>query len=161
MPYRPIATFEQVYTYNPSDASTHTASPLVNAVADALHTIKPIECKDIANHLEVDEHKLSSAIELELGLTLKTLMEQYRIKQIQDYIIENPEYTTEQLAEAIGYSSVAGITRFMNTKLGLTPGGRKTHRSKDRSAEMLSKIRAIKNSNLPFPEMIKALKELR
>lgn len=160
MPYRPIATFEQVYAYDPQDAATHTASPLVNAVADALHTTKLIECKEIARHLEVDERKLSNALELELGLNLKELMDRYRIKQILDYITDNPDYTTEQLAEAIGYTSVPGITRFMYTKLGLTPCGRQAHRGPDRSAEMLKKIRAIKNSNLPFAEMIQALKDL-
>lgn len=162
MPFLPVATFEQVMAYDSDDVSTHTASPLVNAVAEALHTNKMVECKDIAAHLQVDERKLSYALILELGMSLKQLLDQYRIKQILDFIAAHPDFTPAQLAQVMGNASVSGITRFMNTKLGITPSGRKTQRNKrDRSVEMLSKIRAIKNSNLPFPEMIQALKNLK
>lgn len=161
MPFLPVATFDQVVAFDPSDSSTYTASPLVNAVAEVLHTTKLIECRDIAKHLEVDERKLSSALTLELGMTLNVLLDRYRMKQVLDFIRNHPECTPDQLAHEIGYASRNGISRFLYTKLGITPTGRKSNRSKDRSVEMLSKIRAIRNSNLPFAEMIEALKSLR
>lgn len=161
MPFLPIATFEQVVAFDPVDSSTHTASPLVNAVAEVLHDTKLIECKEIAKRLEVDERKLSSALSLELGMTLNELLDRYRMKQALDFISDHPDCSPDQLAQEIGYASRNGISRFLYTKLGITPTGRKSNRSKDRSVDMLSRIRALRNSNLPFPEMIEALKSLR
>lgn len=39
-PYLPVATFQQVIEYVPGQVETYTVSPIVNAVAEALHETK-------------------------------------------------------------------------------------------------------------------------
>lgn len=160
-PFLPIVTIEEVYAFSPDDPATFTKSPLVNAVAEVLFTTKLIECKSIAQYLKLDERKLSNALSIELGMTLKDMVVAYRTKQVEEYRAAHPDYTPEQLAEAIGYSSAESISRFLNTQLGITPAGNKSHRSKDHGVETLSAIRAISRMNLSVEETRKMIQELK
>lgn len=160
-PFLPIATIEEVFSFNPEDQVTFTQSLLVNAVAEVLFSTKLIECKSIANALKLDERKFSNALSIELGMTLKELVVSYRTKQVQDFRAAHPDYTPEQLATSIGYSSSASISRFLNTQLGITPAGNKSNRSKDHGVEVLSALRAIKRAQLSPEETIEAIRNLK
>ena len=160
-PFTPIVTLEQVFGYVSEDPATHTQSPLVNAVAEVLSTTKIIECKEIARALKVDERKLSNALSLELGMSLKDLLVKYRSMEVQEFKQQHPEYTTEELAHAIGYSSAKSISRFLDTNLGITPAGHKSHREKDKGVRIRSELRAIQRMNLSPEETIKRMKEVK
>lgn len=160
-PFLPIVTIEEVFAFSPENPATFTRSLLVNAVAEVLFTTKLIECKSIAYYLKLDERKLSNALSIELGMTLKELVVAYRTKQVEEYRATHPDCTPDELAEAIGYSSAVSISRFLNTQLGITPAGNKSHRSKDRGVETMSAIRAILRMNLSHEETLKAIKELK
>ncbi len=160
-PYLPIATLEEVFSFNVDDPATFTKSPLVNAVAEVLSTTKLIECKKVAAYLKLDERKLSNALSIELGMTLKDLVVAYRTRQVEDFRAAHPDYSTDQLAQAIGYSSPTSISRFLNTQLGITPAGNKSHRSKDHGVETMSAIRAILRMNLSSEETRKMIRELK
>ncbi len=159
-PFAPFTTLEEVLLFDPEKLETFTSSPLVNAVAEALFTTKYIECKEVAEYLALDERKLSNALSIELGLTLKELVVKYRTKQVMDFRALHPDYTTEQLAQAIGYANATSISRFLNTQLGITPAGNKANRSKDKGVEIRSKIRAIKRANLSIEETREAIRNL-
>lgn len=122
-PFTPVASFEQIFAYRPDNAETYLSSPLLNAVASVLYDTTVIRCKDIADILCVDERYLSHALIIELGMSLFDLLHKYRIEQIHQYIIDNPEKNLDQVAEAIGYSSRVSLWRFCQRKTGMTPLG--------------------------------------
>ena len=143
-PYHTGITFEEVINYRPDDASTHTRSLLVNAVAEVLYTTDLLECKDIASYMAVDARSLASAIRLELEMSFREVVQQYRLAQVRRFLAEHSdrEYKAEELAAAIGYSSSTSICRFLSKHLGITPKGRKsvaTDRWTERRTELNSK----------------------
>lgn len=135
-PYLPAATFQQVIEYMPDQVETHTASPIVNAVAEALHNTLIIESQGIAEYLTVDERKLAGAIQLDLGMRLIDVIHQFRIHQIQQYRIDHPDEPLDAVARACGYASDSTMWRFFQRKMGTTATGRKSHAGPERFDEM-------------------------
>lgn len=126
-PYLPVATFQQVINYIPGNAETYTASPIVNALAQALFQTQLIESKEIAEYLDVDARRLACAIQLDLGMKLIDVIQQYRINQVQQYTQEHPDATLTEVAHACGYASDDSLWRFFQRKLGTTVGGTKSN----------------------------------
>ena len=160
-PFLPVASLEEVLRFDPNDADTWTRSPLVNAVAEALYATKFIECKDIAHYLALDERKLSNALCIELGVSLKEVLAKYRVKQILHYMEQHEEINADEMAQAIGYASASSLSKFMCAQLGITTQGKTAHRSKDRGVLILSKIRELQREHLLPEEFERRLKEIR
>ncbi len=125
-PYLPVTTFQQVLDYVPGQPETYTASPVVNAVAEALCVTKCIESKDLAEYLALDSNKLAHALQIDLGMTLIEVIHNYRLRQIEAYYNAHPDQTLDQIAQACGYSSKGSVWRFFQRKLGKTVTGRKS-----------------------------------
>lgn len=160
-PYKPVASLAEVLAYDPENPETFTQSPVVNAVTEVLCATKLFECKEIARCLNLDERKLSNALSIDLGMTLSQLVDQYRANEVQEFRAQHPEYTAEELAKAIGYASPSGISRFLSTKLGITPQGRKTLRSKDKHVRIMSELRAITRANMSPEETREAIMKVK
>lgn len=143
MKYTPQATFEQIVAYRPDDPSTHTVSLLVNAVAAELFTTTVIDCKTLARSMQVDERKLASAILLETGMPLRDIINKYRVLQFQNFRTSHPDqdFTPDQIAQALGYSSAKSISRLLNTHLRLTPTGRPCNAGPDTYLQRRKEIR--------------------
>lgn len=114
---------EEVLAYRPYDAATHTASPLINAVANVLYSTHHRELRVIARYLGVEPRKLSVAVEVVSGLSLKEMVVNYRLAQIQTLMKENPEQSSSQLAKECGFSSYHALWRFLQVHTGQTPSG--------------------------------------
>lgn len=140
-PFLPVATFEQVLNYRPELAETHTASPLVNAVAAALYETKYIEACDIARYLAVDRQKLTNALSLELGMPLIDLIHQYRLIQIHKAVLANPDQPLDEIAHACGYASAGSLWRFVQRKTGKTVHGEKSQAGPEWYDEMRKRLR--------------------
>ena len=125
-PYLPVANFQQILDFIPGQPQTYTASPIVNAVAEALYETKCIESKELAAYLVVDSKKLAHAVQLDLGMTLIDVIQTFRIHQIEEYHRANPEATLDEVAQACGYSSKGSVWRFFQRKLGKTVMGKKS-----------------------------------
>lgn len=139
-PYLPQSTFEQVLSYNSADPATFTASPLVNAVAEALHETLLIEAGQIADYLAVDRQKLSHALSLDLGMTLIEVVQLYRLHQVKQYVAEHPDEKLDDIAHACGYASAGSLWRFMQRKLGTTVRGEKSNAGPEYFNEMLKEL---------------------
>lgn len=126
-PYLPVATFQQVLDYVPGQPETYTASPIVNAVAEALYETKCIESKELAEYLSLHPLKLAHAVQIELGMTLIEVIQNYRLRQIEAYYNAHPGETLDQIAQACGYASKGSVWRFFQRKLGMTVTGQKSH----------------------------------
>ena len=125
-PYLPVVTFQQVLDYTPGQAETYTPSPIVNALAETLHTTLLIESQEVADYLAVDRHKLGGAIQLDLGMRLIDVIQQFRLHQIQQYRDAHPDAPLDTVAHACGYASDSSLWRFFQRKLGTTATGRKS-----------------------------------
>lgn len=136
-PYLPVATFQQVIDYVPGQAETYTPSPIVNAVAEALYETKCIESKELAEYLNVEARKLACAIQLDMGMRLIDVIQQYRIHQIQEYRKANPKSKLDDVAQAFGYSDRATLWRFFQRKLNQTVDGKKSNAGPERWIEIL------------------------
>lgn len=140
-PYLPVATFQQVVNYDPDHVETFTASPIVNAVAEALHNTLLIESQEIAEYLGVDSRKLAGAIQLDLGMRLIDVIQEFRLHQIMQYRTAHPDEPLDDVARACGYASDSSLWRFFQRKLGITATGRKSHAGPERFNEMCKKSR--------------------
>lgn len=140
-PYRPVASLQQVLDYRHDAPETHTASPIVNAVAHALHTTRLIECHELADYLAVDARKLAGAIELDMGQRLITVIQQYRLHEVKLYREAHPQDSLESVAQACGYASQGSLWRFFQRQLGRTPKGKKSHAGPERYNLMVRELR--------------------
>ena len=140
-PYLPVVTFQQVLDYTPGQAETYTSSPIVNALAETLHTTLLIESQEVADYLAVDRHKLGGAIQLDLGMRLIDVIQQFRLHQIQQYRDAHPDEPLDTVAHACGYASDSSLWRFFQRKLGTTATGKKSNAGPERFNEMCKEIR--------------------
>ena len=124
-PYLPAITLQDILAFCPDDEQTYTSSRLVNAVANILCKTNTRETKDFAAYLQLDKRRLSVALEIETGMTLKELITQYRLTKIREYIAQNPELTFTEIATHFGFSLHA-LWRFFQTHTGETPEGLKS-----------------------------------
>lgn len=134
-PYLPVVTFQQVLDYTPGQAETYTSSPIVNALAETLHTTILIESQEVADYLAVDRHKLGGAIQLDLGMRLIDVIQQFRLHQIQQYRDAHPDEPLDTVAHACGYASDSSLWRFFQRKLGTTAKGKKSMAGPERYNE--------------------------
>ena len=144
-PYKPSITLLDLLYYNPEDPSTHTPSPLINALAEILQLTKLRDAQQIAGLLEVDKLKLSHAIELETEMSLKVLITQFRLTQIKVYMAEHPERSSLEVAKYFDFPSKHAFWRFFQTNTGETPEGKKSDAPKiDNYSKMVRRIREWK-----------------
>lgn len=122
-PYKPVATLDEVMGYQPENPSTHTKSPLVNAVIEALLALPKIAPGIVAKYLALDRYALSKAMTIELGMTLSELVIQFRIKRHEEYRRQHPEASSDELARAAGFEDRRGYAQFRDSLNGVHRDG--------------------------------------
>lgn len=135
-PFLPYITLEQILGYQPDNAETHTSSALINAVCEALANTRSTEVKEVAEYLDVDARKLSSAVQIITGLTMHDILQQYILKAIHECVAKHPDWTLDQVADHLGYSCRSSVWRFTQRIIGVTPLGTKSHAGPERYNEM-------------------------
>lgn len=126
-PYKKTITFADIWAFRPEEPTTHTAVPLINAVAEALYSTNMNECRKIAKALDVDGRVLQTIVKFELGMSFNELLHQYRFKQVSEYVAQNPDVRLEEVAHRFGYASYGSLWRFMQRIGGVTPNGEKSN----------------------------------
>jgi len=141
-PYQPAVKFEEIIAFNPEKEETLTASAIVNAVANLLFTTNMREGLQFAKTLKLDSRKLSAAIEIETGYTLKNLIVKYRLAQIKAYMKEHPEENNTEVGKHFGFPSPHAFWRYFQINTGQTPNGVTSSAPKvDNYAKMVKKHR--------------------
>lgn len=125
-PYLPEITLQDILAFDPENSETYTSSRLVNAVAKILCTTNLRHQSDFAEHLQLDKNHLTIAIKMETGMALKDVIIQYRLTKIQEYMSQNPDKSTTEIAEHFGFSTYHTLWRFFQTHTGETPEGEKS-----------------------------------
>lgn len=138
---QPFVTFEQIVAFRPEETQTHTASPLVDAVATILLETRTIRAGEIAGMLGVDQRALSGALQIATGLNTSELLRRYRLDEAQKYIAAHPDEGLAEVAHALGYASYNALWRFFQRALGITPNGKKSQAGLERWKEIRDDIR--------------------
>lgn len=118
-PFVPVADLEFFFNYNVDDPTTHSASPLVNAVAEALQVNKRLTVGSIARYLCIDAKKLTGALQIEAGCSLSDIIKEIKLRKIPEYIQNHPEETLSEISKNVGYSGESSLWRmYSRNKLG-------------------------------------------
>lgn len=123
-PYKPTVSFEDIWKFKTEDAKTYTAVPIVNAMADALYSTTIIECKTIAERMELEPKYLNIIMKVETGMTASELLHSYRFRQVIEYVKANPDEPMDAVAKRFGYSSYGSLWRFTQRIGGVNPDGK-------------------------------------
>lgn len=125
-PYLPTITLQDILAFNPEDEQTYTSSRLVNAVANILCDSTTRETDVFAERLQLDKRHLIYAFEIETGMKLKDLINQYRLIKVQKYMEQNPDVSSTEVARLFGFSTPHALWRFFQIHTGETPEGKKS-----------------------------------
>lgn len=125
-PYLPTITLQDILDFNPADEQTYTSSRLVNAVANILCDTTTRDTRVFADRLQLDMRHLTYAIELETGMSLKNLINQYRLTKIKEFIEQHPDISSTEVARLFGFSCYHALWRFFQIHSGETPEGQKS-----------------------------------
>ncbi len=98
------------------------AQQLVRRAMAYVHThyAEPISRHDIAAHVGVSERHLSRCFRLEVGMTLSTYLNRYRVRQAKA-LLEAGNSNITQVAMDVGFSSGGYFTRVFREETGLSP----------------------------------------
>ena len=111
-PFLPFVNLKEILAFDINRPVFQTNSPLVNAVCEAIIKQKPISCEEISEYLNLDERKLSGALQIITGSSLNEIRLQIQVKILKACISEHPEWTPDQVAKHIGFSSRSSLWRF-------------------------------------------------
>ena len=75
----------------------------------------------LAKRLAVSPHHLSQILNESLGQSFFDMVAQYRIKEAQKLLLENPNYKIEEIAEQVGYNSKSAFNTAFKKIVGVAP----------------------------------------
>ncbi|MDI7275062.1 MAG: substrate-binding domain-containing protein [Anaerolineae bacterium] len=85
-----------------------------------LHYAEPISRRDVAAHVGVSERHLSRCFRHEVGVTLGTYLNRYRVRQAR-VLLEAGDKSITQVAMDVGFSSSGYFARVFREEVGLSP----------------------------------------
>lgn len=100
-------------------APVPAGSPLLDAVGKVLATTKCLTSEQVADCIGVDHRRLGGAIYLLAGVALRDLVVEYRSRQLKE-LIQQTNLTSRQLADCMGFASVATLDHFCRRKFKAT-----------------------------------------
>lgn len=75
----------------------------------------------LAKRLAVSPHHLSQILNESLGQSFFDMVAQYRIREAQKILLENPNYKIEEIAEQVGYNSKSAFNTAFKKIVGVAP----------------------------------------
>lgn len=110
-----IESVEELYK-----AQEPTGEIIIDAVVDAVRKTKTQKPGDIALLLDVDRRNLSIAFELLTGMTLNTLLQEWRMLQAHD-LLDDKNLSVEEVANRCGFKQQKNLILAFRRRWGTTP----------------------------------------
>jgi len=85
------------------------------------HKNTNIKLKDIASELDISSHKLSQLLNDNLGKSFALFINEYRIEEAKQLLVENKQYTLEAIGFEAGFSSKSTFYATFKKIIGQTP----------------------------------------
>lgn len=112
----PITTVEELYNSH----GKKTGEIIIDATVWAITHSRTREAEDIALMTGADRRKLTMALELLVGMSLKEMIDEWRMLQARDLCLDET-IPLEEAAVRCGFSSYKGFTQAMQRRWNTTP----------------------------------------
>lgn len=123
----PIITIEQLY----KERNSATGEIFLDAVVEALQTIKKPTVSAVAKQLGVNKDVLSGVVKALTGNSLSELIKYWRWQKIL-FLLENTDMPYPEVAKECGIGDVNGLHRIVDKMLNKTPVEVREHCSRIR-----------------------------
>jgi len=112
--------------YAAKKIADNEAKFLVNALDNVMlkkqfHKNTNVKLKDIAKELDISSHKLSQLLNDNLGKSFALFINEYRIEEAKQLLVENKQYTLEAIGFEAGFSSKSTFYATFKKIIGQTP----------------------------------------
>lgn len=131
----PITTVEELYNSHDKE----TGEIIVDATVWAIAHSTTREAIEIANMVGAERRKLSSALELLVGMPLKEMIDEWRMLQARDLCLDE-SIKLEEVATQCGFASYKGFTQAVLRRWATTPYAIRTGRVKPNGNYRLNRI---------------------
>ena len=117
---------KNVKKYEKSSLTSEIQGNTLPKLQELMETEKPFldsafSLPILAKRLSVSSHHLSQILNESLGQSFFDLVAQYRIKEAQKLLLENPNYKIEEIAEQVGYNSKSAFNTAFKKIVGVAP----------------------------------------
>jgi AraC-like DNA-binding protein len=92
-----------------------------------IHLNSQLNITDLAQAIGTNRTYISSVINQQYNQNFCTFVNTYRIQELEQVLLENPDYSNEMLAEYCGFGSVISLRRAVSAKTGLSMNEWKKH----------------------------------
>ena len=76
----------------------------------------------LADELGISPHQLSEILNREIGKNFSTFVNEYRIKEAMQYLIDEPDRSILSIGVAVGFNSATTFNSVFSRSTGMTPG---------------------------------------
>lgn len=76
----------------------------------------------LADELGISSHQLSEILNREIGKNFNTFVNEYRVKEAKQYLLEEPDRSILSIGVAVGFNSATTFNAVFGRMAGMTPG---------------------------------------
>jgi AraC-like DNA-binding protein len=106
---------------NDTDANA-LASQLKKLLSDKkLYKNPDLKISDVANQLNIPVHQLSQLLNDNIGKNFPSIINEYRILEAKEMLLQNDKYTLEAIGYECGFKSKSAFYTAFKKHVGLTP----------------------------------------
>lgn len=106
---------------NDTDANTLTSQLKILLSDKKLHKNPDLKISDVANQLNISAHQLSQLLNDNIGKNFPSIINEYRILEAKEMLIQNEKYTLEAIGYECGFKSKSAFYTAFKKHVGATP----------------------------------------
>lgn len=148
----PVTNIRDLYM-----SETPTGEIFLDALTECLRNTSTQSSSQVASYMGIDdERKLSNALQLLLGIGLKTAILEWRALQAKD-MLDNPDLSLQEVANQCGFAQAKTLISFFSRCYGITPG---VYRTGKMSVNSEYHINLTSNGRKAAQDILKNLREM-
>jgi len=88
---------------------------------DKIHKNNDLGLNDLSSHISVDRYKVSQVINEHISVNFYTLLNQYRVKDAKNLLVESPYLSVKSIMYEVGFNSKTSFYGAFKKETGLSP----------------------------------------
>lgn len=88
---------------------------------DKIHKNNDLGLNDLSSHISMDRYKVSQVINEHISINFYALLNQYRIKDAKNLLIDNPDLSVKSIMYEVGFNSKTCFYGAFKKETGLSP----------------------------------------
>ena len=93
---------------------------------DKIHKNNDLGLNDLASHIAMDRYKVSQVINEHISVNFYKLLNQYRVKDAKNLLINNPDLSVKSIMYDVGFNSKTCFYGAFKKETGLSPNDFRT-----------------------------------